>query len=167
MRPVEKFPVGRDIEVDGQQIKIQSDYPHYQDAKPLLADNLGEYCSYCEIPVQDFRALAVEHVQPKGLPQYEALATSWDNLSDSRQYTKIGEAKTISLPDCCVSSENLFLYRKIGFTDTAQRTFEILRQLFKRCTRSDTGFRHSNRRVVNPTTNITYVLFHNLSFFVV
>ena len=36
------------------------------------------YCSYCErrMPTN----LAVEHIQPKGLPQYKALEGRWDNF---------------------------------------------------------------------------------------
>ncbi len=47
------------------------DFANYRDALPDLVSRLGRYCSYCErlIPVQ----LAVEHIQPKGLPAYQAL----------------------------------------------------------------------------------------------
>lgn len=57
---------------------ITGDFENYRDAFPELASRLGIYCSYCErrIPTQ----LAVEHVQPKGLPQYAHLAGRWDNF---------------------------------------------------------------------------------------
>ncbi len=53
------------------------DYDPYRDAFGPLVGRLGCYCSYCErrIPTQ----LAVEHVQPKGLPQYAHLIGRWDN----------------------------------------------------------------------------------------
>jgi uncharacterized protein (TIGR02646 family) len=54
------------------------DFSNYRDALPDLVSRLGRYCSYCErlIPVQ----LAVEHIQPKGLPAYQALIGRWDNF---------------------------------------------------------------------------------------
>jgi uncharacterized protein (TIGR02646 family) len=54
------------------------DFANYRDALPDLVSRLGRYCSYCErlIPVQ----LAVEHIQPKGLPAYQALIGRWDNF---------------------------------------------------------------------------------------
>jgi len=46
------------------------DFSNYRESLPDLVSRLGRYCSYCEllIPVQ----LAVEHIQPKGLPAYQA-----------------------------------------------------------------------------------------------
>jgi uncharacterized protein (TIGR02646 family) len=56
----------------------QSDFANYRDALPDLVSRLGLFCSYCErrIPVQ----LAVEHIQPKGLPAYQALQGRWENF---------------------------------------------------------------------------------------
>ncbi|MFN9872163.1 MAG: HNH endonuclease [Cyanobacteriota bacterium] len=56
----------------------QADFSNYRDALPDLASRLGQYCSYCErrIPTQ----LAVEHIQPKGLPAYQALQGRWENF---------------------------------------------------------------------------------------
>lgn len=39
---------------------------------------LGPYCSFCERPIKT--QLAVEHVQPKGLPAYAHLIGRWDNF---------------------------------------------------------------------------------------
>lgn len=39
---------------------------------------MGRYCSYCERPIST--QLAVEHVQPKGLPRYAGLKGRWDNF---------------------------------------------------------------------------------------
>ncbi len=54
------------------------DFDDYRDAFGELVSRLGLYCSYCErrIPTN----LAVEHIQPKGLPIYEHLEGSWDNF---------------------------------------------------------------------------------------
>lgn len=56
----------------------QGDFSHYRDALPDLVSRLGMYCSYCEryIPTQ----LAVEHIQPKGLPAYQPLQGRWENF---------------------------------------------------------------------------------------
>jgi hypothetical protein len=55
-----------------------TDYADYEDAKPFLVSRLGHYCSYCERRVAT--NLAVEHIQPKGLPAYAALEGSWSNF---------------------------------------------------------------------------------------
>jgi hypothetical protein len=54
------------------------DYANYTEAKPDLVARLGPYCSFCERPV--VTQLAVEHVQPKGLPAYSHLIGRWDNF---------------------------------------------------------------------------------------
>jgi uncharacterized protein (TIGR02646 family) len=54
------------------------DYADYKDAKPDLVARLGPYCSFCERPV--VTQLAVEHVQPKGLPAYAHLIGRWSNF---------------------------------------------------------------------------------------
>lgn len=55
-----------------------TDFIDYTDAKPDLVSRLGPYCSYCERKV--VTNLAVEHIQPKGLPAYAALEGRWDNF---------------------------------------------------------------------------------------
>lgn len=54
------------------------DFTNYRDAFPELVSRMGMYCSFCErrMPTN----LAVEHIQPKGLPQYAALQGRWDNF---------------------------------------------------------------------------------------
>lgn len=56
----------------------QGDFSNYRDALPDLVSRLGKYCSYCErfIPT----GLAIEHIQPKGLPAYQALHGRWENF---------------------------------------------------------------------------------------
>ncbi len=54
------------------------DYPDYTDSKPELVARLGPYCSFCERKV--VTQLAVEHVQPKGLPAYAHLIGRWNNF---------------------------------------------------------------------------------------
>lgn len=67
MRPIER----------GNSPQAQ-DYKNYRDAFPHLVSRIGSYCTYCErrIPTN----LAVEHIQPKGLPQYAPLIGRWDNF---------------------------------------------------------------------------------------
>ena len=73
MRPVKKSP--RPTNYQG----IPKVYSPYGTAKDDLIDDLGDYCSYCER--QGYHsALDVEHVQPKGLPQYANLEEEWDNF---------------------------------------------------------------------------------------
>lgn len=56
----------------------QGDFTHYRDAFPDLVSRLGLYCSYCERPI--LTQLAVEHIQPKGLPAYQPLQGRWENF---------------------------------------------------------------------------------------
>lgn len=55
-----------------------TDFSNYEDAKHHLVSRLGPYCSYCERRVAT--NLAVEHIQPKGLPAYVNLIGRWDNF---------------------------------------------------------------------------------------
>lgn len=57
---------------------MQGDFADYEDAKPYLLARLGHFCSYCERRISTI--LAVEHIQPKGLPQFHALEKKWDNF---------------------------------------------------------------------------------------
>lgn len=57
---------------------LAQDFADYQDAKPDLVARLGPFCSFCERPV--LTQLAVEHIQPKGLPQHAHLIGRWHNL---------------------------------------------------------------------------------------
>ena len=65
-------PIRRDV------APTPADYVNYTDAKPDLVARLGPYCSFCERPV--VTQLAVEHVQPKGLPVYAHLIGRWNNF---------------------------------------------------------------------------------------
>ena len=49
---------------------ISEDFDDYTAAKPYLVSRLGPYCSYCERRIST--QLAVEHIQPKGVPQIRA-----------------------------------------------------------------------------------------------
>jgi hypothetical protein len=53
------------------------DFDDYHDARPFLISRIGPYCSYCE---RRTMALHVEHIQPKGLPQYGGLKETWSNF---------------------------------------------------------------------------------------
>src|SRR5271157_6059904 len=48
-----------------------ADYDNYRDAFGELAGRIGMFCSYCERRIAT--QLAVEHIQPKGLPAYAHL----------------------------------------------------------------------------------------------
>ncbi|GMU87700.1 MAG: hypothetical protein AMXMBFR48_29410 [Ignavibacteriales bacterium] len=75
MRPVRKW-----LPSDpGIQPPINDTYNPYSDAKPDLSRNLDDYCSFCERPAND-EAVHVEHIQPKGLPQYSGLKYLWSNF---------------------------------------------------------------------------------------
>lgn len=75
MRPVRKW-----VHTDATIVPpINEFYNPYQNAKPDLERNIDGYCSYCEKPATD-DAVHVEHIQPKGLPQYIALRYSWSNF---------------------------------------------------------------------------------------
>jgi uncharacterized protein (TIGR02646 family) len=54
------------------------EYSRYENAKSDLVNQLGSYCSYCERRIAT--NLAVEHIQPKGLPQYVHLKREWTNF---------------------------------------------------------------------------------------
>jgi uncharacterized protein (TIGR02646 family) len=54
------------------------DFDNYRDAFPNLVSRMGFFCSYCERRIAT--NLAVEHIQPKNLPQYEHLVGRWDNF---------------------------------------------------------------------------------------
>ena len=54
------------------------DYGNYRNAFADLVSRLGPYCSYCERRMQTH--LAVEHIQPTGLPAYASLEGRWDNF---------------------------------------------------------------------------------------
>lgn len=75
MRPVVK-----------EELKESEFFERYQDAKPRLIENLGSYCSYCEIHLPLLRNCDVEHVQPKGYKDrdgnliYANLETDWSNF---------------------------------------------------------------------------------------
>ena len=54
-----------------------ADFDDYRKAFPFLQSRLGPYCSYCERRMPTL--LAVEHIQPKGRPEYAHLIGRWDN----------------------------------------------------------------------------------------
>ncbi len=72
MRPVQKFNIGHVLS-DGQL--VTANYNPYGKANPILQENLGSYCSYCEVFSSD---LEVEHVISKN--QDRNLETSWSNF---------------------------------------------------------------------------------------
>lgn len=76
----------------------QGDFSNYRDALPDLVSRLGMYCSYCERYLAT--QLAVEHIQPKGLPAYQPLQGRWENfLLACVNCNSIKKDKPISLSD--------------------------------------------------------------------
>lgn len=79
------------------------DFDLYEKAKPELISRLGGYCSYCERCITT--NLAVEHIQPKGLPIYSHLVGRWDNFllgcvnCNSTKGSKDVQLDHILLPD--------------------------------------------------------------------
>jgi len=57
---------------------VAGNFADYEDAKPYLLSRLGHFCSYCERRITT--NLAVEHIQPKGLPKYASLEKTWHNF---------------------------------------------------------------------------------------
>lgn len=87
----------------------ENDFDPYTDAKPDLISRLGLYCSYCERRIAT--NLAVEHIQPKGLPIYVHLEGRWENFllgcvnCNSTKSNKDVQLDNILLPD----RDNTFL----------------------------------------------------------
>ena len=81
MRPVTKLNVG-DLAMlpNNMACYLPKSFSDYREAKPYLVWNLDCCCSYCENAYNMERDLQVEHVQPKGLPQYAHLETEWCNF---------------------------------------------------------------------------------------
>lgn len=85
MRPISKLKIGEEIEIDNVIYIIEEEYNPYQKAKNILAENIDEYCSYCERPASD-EALVIEHIQAKktqdanGVYKYEHLTYQWANF---------------------------------------------------------------------------------------
>jgi uncharacterized protein (TIGR02646 family) len=73
MRPVQKWAPGETAPQTGEVVLAQY-HPHGK-AATVLMNNLGEYCSYCEVFSSD---LEVEHVVPQ--KQDPNRRHDWDNL---------------------------------------------------------------------------------------
>jgi len=107
MRPVNRGPAPRT-------------YDKYEKAKQDLVNQLGSYCSYCERRIPTY--LAVEHIQPKGLPQYEHLKNEWTNFllacvnCNSSKSDKPVELDEILLPDRD-NTFAAFVYHEDGTVD--------------------------------------------------
>ena len=66
MRPIERYKIGDVIPLkDGTQVTVQEEYNPHRDAIPILLNNFGSYCSYCEVCVSNGLCLDVEHILPK------------------------------------------------------------------------------------------------------
>lgn len=74
MRPVLKWKPGDSIPSNPTDT-VKASYNPYGTAETVLEENLGSYCSYCEVFSSD---LDVEHVIPRS--QDPSLENSWDNF---------------------------------------------------------------------------------------
>lgn len=80
MRPVDKWPVGFCAVVNGKNIVVDAKYDPYANAKSVLTENFGHYCSYCEIAIHEDAAIHVEHILPKKNDNYRYLESYWSNF---------------------------------------------------------------------------------------
>ena len=119
MRPVDR---GRNTTV----------YKKYEDAKQDLVNRLGCYCSYCERRIATL--LAVEHIQPKALPEYAHLEKTWDNFllactnCNSAKSKKPVDLGSYLIPD----RDNTFFafaYDDLGMVNPAAGLSQELRKL--------------------------------------
>jgi len=110
MRPVTKADVGDTLVLKGGSHHIiRADYSPYRKAKPALRANLGDYCSYCEVPIFVERNIEVEHIQPKGLTKYSVLKTRWSNFLLSCSTCNAPDnkdTKDVVLGDCHLPHRN-------------------------------------------------------------
>jgi len=58
--------------------------------------------------------------------------------------------------------QQLCFFAEHILADTAQRTFEILGEILKFCSGSDSQFGSTCLLVVNPTAGVAYILFHSV-----
>jgi len=89
-------------------------FSKYDDAKPLLANQLGDCCSFCE-KHNSRSALEVEHIYPKFHAKYAHLENEWDNfLLGCKICNSIKGTKDISLSNPYMPhTDNLMCYIEI------------------------------------------------------
>ena len=73
MRPLYRGPAPTRTTGRGQQVQQSEEYGFFRKS---LVQRLGEYCSYCEVPLG--ASLAVEHIVSKGA--VALLEVTWDNF---------------------------------------------------------------------------------------
>lgn len=97
MRPVEKLKP--DDKLPSGKVVSQT-YAPYGKAKDDLIENLGKFCSFCEVPVPPKSSLEVEHVRAKSILKYSALIHSWSNfLLGCKNCNSIKDAKDFELEE--------------------------------------------------------------------
>lgn len=123
MRPVDKWPVGFRTVVDGKSVVIDDKYDPYGEAKPILMENLGHSCSYCEVTNNEDAAIHVEHVLPKKNVNYAYLKTYWINflLACSTCNGAANKGDKVHLPGCHFPHKNntfkSFVYKQGGVVE--------------------------------------------------
>ncbi len=85
------------------------DLGSYRQAYPELVSRLGLYCSYCERQMPT--SLAVEHIQPKGLPKYADLKGRWENflLACNNCNSNKGDTDVNLATTCLPDRDNTYL----------------------------------------------------------
>lgn len=79
MRPVNKWSASYSyINEQGDRVTITATYEPHQEAGEPLVDNIGQYCSYCEVFSSD---LQVEHVIP-----YQQINDPWQNTGSLTKF---------------------------------------------------------------------------------
>ncbi len=99
-------------------------FDDYRKALPFLIGRLGGYCSYCERIIK--ANISVEHIQPKGLGEYENLAGDWDNfLLSCVNCNSTKKDKDAKLADCVLPDRDntfvAFVYSADGKVQASPR----------------------------------------------
>ena len=88
-----------------------------------------------------------------------------DRVAITRADGRLAYIKLSSRPPILLYVICLFNWRELVFADTAQRTLEILWEVFKRCARLNASLWHTCFGVVFPSADIANVFFHTVNVF--
>lgn len=79
MRPLDKYKVDTPVILDdGTEVVVSEIYDPYGNARPILLNNFGDYCSYCENSLHNGTLFDTEHIRPKD--SNPDLKTKWSNF---------------------------------------------------------------------------------------
>ena len=134
MRPVERGAVP----LDAKNKVIQ--FKKYGDARDYLIGRLGDYCSYCEVPLF---TPAIEHIQPKNL--HPVLEKEWGNFLLACTYCNSNKG------DKPISSSNLHDY----FWADKDNTFRAFRHEKDRALQVALSLNPSQQKIAQDTLELT------------